>query len=276
MRVDDMRTAISAVPTLAALDEVAKAFWAAVAAGGISDVDAEDLASAQEARRAALKAKAALSAAVERKAAQGPSLWLHRRVYDRKVSIERRRRLAASGPLPPTLACRFTTAEQAVLRIIGDTVRTKGSCDLTLGEIAARAGCGRTTAQGAVRLAARLGLLAVQERRRPMQRSLPNLIVILSGEWMQWLSRGPRNGAERSRGGGFGKPSPTDTNEKTKGFRGEKLNGERFKKPAARATKPVVGVMQEPVREARGVRLERATDHGPREAPHLGVSPHPR
>lgn len=218
MRVEDMRAAISAVPTLAVLDEVAKGLWVAVADGEIGEADTEALAEALEARRAALKAKVALGAAVERKAAQGPSLWLHRRVYDRQASVERRRRLAASGPLPPTLACRFTTAEQAVLRIIGDTVRTKGSCDLTTGEIAARAGCGRTTAQGAVRLAARLGLLSVQERRRPMQRSLPNVVTILSAEWMQWLSRGSRNGAERPRGGGFGKASPTDTSRKNKGF----------------------------------------------------------
>lgn len=215
MRVEDMRTAISAVPNLVALDEVTKELWAAVADGEVGEADTEALAAALEARRAALKARAALGAAVERKAAQGLSLWLHRRVYDRKVSVERRRRLAASGPLPPALACRFTTAEQAVLRIIGDTVRVKGSCDLTLGEIAARAGCGRTTAQGAVRLAAQLGLLSVQERRRPMQRSLPNVVTILSAEWMQWLKRGPH------RGGGFGKVSPTDTEIKNKGIRRE-------------------------------------------------------
>lgn len=222
MRVEEMRTAIGAVPTLAALDEVAKGLWVAVAAGEIGEADAESLSESLEARRGALKAKAALRAAVERKAAQGPSLWLHRRLYARKVSVERRRRLAASGPLPPTLACRFTTAEQAVLRIVGDTARSKGSCELTLGEIAARAGCGRTTAQGAIRLAGQLGLLSVQERRRPMQRSLPNVVTITSAEWRTWLSRGPR-----IEGGGFGSPSPTDTRRKKKGFRGAQAGTQR-------------------------------------------------
>lgn len=201
MRMEEMRTAIRAVPTLAALDEVAKGLWAAVAAGDLGDDDTAALAEALEARRTAIKARTALAAAVERKATQGPSLWLHRRVYDRKASLERRRKLAASGPLPPALACRFTTAEQAVLRIIGDTVRVKGACDLTISEIAARAGCGRTTAQAAIRLAARLGLLHVQERRRPMQRSLSNLLTITSAEWMQWLAHSPRQTAYRSKGG---------------------------------------------------------------------------
>lgn len=233
MCVDDMRAAISAVPTSAALDQAANELWAALAAGRINEADAEALAAALEARRAAIKAKAALRAAVERKASQGPSLWLRRRLFDRKASVERRRRLAASGPLPPTLACLFTTAEQAVLRIIGDTVRAKGSCSLTLGEIAARAGCARTTAQGAVRLAARLGLLNVQERRRPMQRSLPNLLTIPSTEWMQWLTRGPRNGAEQG-GGGFGKVSPTDTKIENKGIRGMKRDRQCQSEPPSR------------------------------------------
>lgn len=223
MRAEEMRAAIGAVPTLVTLDEVAKGLWAAVAAGEVDDAEAESLSESLEARRAALKAKAALRTAVERKAAQGPSLWLHRRLYNRTASVERRRRLAASGPLPPALACRFTTAEQAVLRIIGDTARTKGSCELTLGEIAARAGCGRTTAQGAVRLAGRLGLLSVQERRRPMQRSLPNVITITSAEWRTWLSRGPQG-----EGGGFGSPSPTDTTRKKKGFRRVEAGVQRF------------------------------------------------
>jgi len=224
VRVEEMRTAIRAVPTLATLDEVARGLWAAVASGDLSDDDTAALAEALEARRTALKARTALAAAVERKAAQGPSLWLHRRVYDRKASLERRRKLAASGPLPPALACRFTMAEQAVLRIIGDTVRAKGACDLTVPEIAARAGCGRTTAQGTIRLATRLGLLHVQERRRPMQRSLSNLVTITSPEWMQWLSRGPRNEGDR---GGLGKVSATDTQIERKAWRGRNLRGLR-------------------------------------------------
>src|SRR3954454_3368543 len=41
----------------------------------------------------------------------------------RAVAIARRRHLAASGPMPPALACRFTVSELAVLKIVGDEVR---------------------------------------------------------------------------------------------------------------------------------------------------------
>ena len=44
---------------------------------------------------------------------------------DRTASILRRRKLAASGPLPPALASQFTTGELAVLRIIGEAGATE-------------------------------------------------------------------------------------------------------------------------------------------------------
>src|SRR4051812_10176103 len=69
----------------------------------------------------------------------------------RPVAIAWRRHLAASGPMPPGLAERFTTSELAVLRIVGDEVREKGCCGRTLAELAARAGCGRTKDAGSRR-----------------------------------------------------------------------------------------------------------------------------
>src|SRR5919202_1593180 len=114
--------------------------------------------------------------------------------YDRARSRERRRRLAYSGPLPPRLAAWFTVGEAAALKVVADEVRAHGKCDRTLGEIAARAGVGRTTVQNAIRQAARLGLLAMQERRRPGARSLSNVIRIVSAEWQSWLERGRKRG----------------------------------------------------------------------------------
>jgi len=52
--------------------------------------------------------------------APGASARRPQRSPDRQASIERRRRLVASGPLPPPLAARFTWGEQAVMRIVGD------------------------------------------------------------------------------------------------------------------------------------------------------------
>jgi hypothetical protein len=49
--------------------------------------------------------------------------------------------LAASGPLPPRLAARFTTGCMAVLRVIADgTKGNAGLCIKSVAELAARAG----------------------------------------------------------------------------------------------------------------------------------------
>ncbi len=118
----------------------------------------------------------------------------------RPVAIERRRRLAASGPLPPSLACRFTTGELAVLRIVGDEVAEHGHCDRTLGEIAARAGVCRALAQAAIRKAAREELLTIEERPQPGRKSLPNVVRIISREWRTWIERGPGRRGDKATG----------------------------------------------------------------------------
>jgi hypothetical protein len=70
----------------------------------------------------------------------------------------------------------------------------------TVAEIAARAGVCLTTVRNAVRMAAGLGLVTIEERRQHCARNLPNIIRIVSREWMTWLSKG----------GGFKKLNPTD------------------------------------------------------------------
>jgi hypothetical protein len=109
---------------------------------------------------------------------------------DRQRSLERRRRLAASGPMPPALACQFTTGELAVLRIVADEAKAHGGCRRCLDEIAARAGVCRTTAQNAIRAAKRLRLITVQERRLSAFRNDTNVIRIVSAEWLAWLAKG--------------------------------------------------------------------------------------
>jgi hypothetical protein len=105
--------------------------------------------------------------------------------------------------------------ELAALRIVSDEVREKGHCDRTLGEIAARAGIGRTSAQNAMRPAATMGLLTVQERRREGQKNLPNVVRIVSREWQLWIKRGrQRNVPQVSKGIGFKKSDPTGKESK--------------------------------------------------------------
>jgi hypothetical protein len=72
-----------------------------------------------------------------------------------------------------------------------------------------------------MRLAATLGLLIVQERRREGQKNLPNVVRIVSREWQLWIKRGgQRNGPQASRAIGFKKTDPTDKRFKRRGENG--------------------------------------------------------
>ena len=103
------------------------------------------------------------------------------------ASMERRRRWAASGRLPPGLAARFTLAEQAVLSLVAaETVRRK-DCRLAVGHLAAIAGVAETTVRNAIREAVKLGLVTVEERRVTGFRNDTNVVRIASPEWTAWL-----------------------------------------------------------------------------------------
>jgi hypothetical protein len=165
------------------LPDLTQTLWKAVTAGAIGWDEAEPLSEQLEVRRRLL---------TERKA--GPLGTYRTSPKDRtRANTEawaRRRRLAASGPMPPGLASGFTTGELAAMRIVADEVRDKGSCDRTLGELAVRAGVSIDTARRAIRQAARLGLITIEERRRYRQPSLSNVVRIVSREWLTWISKG--------------------------------------------------------------------------------------
>src|SRR3954469_21025853 len=101
--------------------------------------------------------------------------------------MERRRRWAASGLLPPALAARFTLAETAVLAVISAEVARHGRCTLVLEHIAALAGVCRKTTKNALREAQRLALVRIEERRLSAWRNAPNVVMITSSEWGAWL-----------------------------------------------------------------------------------------
>jgi hypothetical protein len=166
----------------------------AYANGALGEDDYQRLWEALQARRAETRPK---PRAAPSGAPRGPARR-PQRSPDRQASIERRRRLVASGPLPPALAARFTWGEQAVMRIVGDECRAHGQCTLHIDAIAARAGVHRTTVQNALREGQGRGevpgspIITVQERRRAGQRSLTNIIRIVSREWSDWLRKGQR------------------------------------------------------------------------------------
>src|SRR4051812_48622448 len=189
---DQMAAAIDGARTRTRFDHPSRSIWQSLAAGAVADDDAQALAERLHTRRSVLRGEIKPVGIP----AGRPSIFPPRRLQrasQRPVAIARRRHLAASGPMPPALACKFTVGELAVLRIIGDEVRQHGLCERCIDEIAARAGVCRRMVQNAIREAARLGLLTIEERRRDGRRNLPNVIRIISKEWMTWLARGGRS-----------------------------------------------------------------------------------
>src|SRR3712207_5500038 len=189
---DQMAAAIDGARTLTRLDHLSRSIWQGLAASAVADDDAQALAERLHARRSVLRGEIKpVGVPVGR-----PSIFPPRRLQRAPqcpVAIARRRHLAASGPMPPALACKFTVSELAVLRIVGDEVRQHGHCDRCVDEIAARAGVCRRMVQNAIREAARLGLVTIEERRREGRRNLPNVVRIVSKEWTNWLARGERS-----------------------------------------------------------------------------------
>jgi DNA-binding transcriptional ArsR family regulator len=104
---------------------------------------------------------------------------------NRQANLKRRRQMAASGAMPASLAGEFTLGEDAALCIIADECRVRGSSDLSLDEIADKAGVGRSAAKSALRKARELGLITVQNRGR-----LTNVVRIIAPEWLAWLQLG--------------------------------------------------------------------------------------
>src|SRR3954449_9096405 len=189
---DQMAAAIDGARTLARLDHLSRSIWQGLTAGAVGDDDAQALAERLHARRRVLRGEIKPVGLP----AGRPSLFPPRRLQrapQRPAAIARRRHLAASGPMPPSMACKFTVSELAVLRIVGDEVRHHGHCARCVDEIAARAGVCRRMVQNALREAARLRLLTIEERRREGRRNLPNVVRIVAKEWMLWLTRGGRS-----------------------------------------------------------------------------------
>src|SRR4051812_22718182 len=93
--------------------------------------------------------------------------------------------------------------------------------------------------QNAIREAARLGHLTVEERRREGRRNLPNVVRIISKEWTGWLARGGRSSRPQAEPLiGCKKAHPTDS---------------RYKNQRSRTSEPVIA--------ARGQQAGSAAPH---------------
>jgi hypothetical protein len=180
---DQFQAAATSARSLADLDHISQMLWKAHGQGAIPDAAATAASEAVEARRARIKAGRPQPLPSPPSARRRPP-----RSPDRARSIERRRRQAASGAMPPQLAARFTLGEQSALSVVAREVARAGRCTLFVDAIAAMAGTCRSVVQSAVREAARLGLLRVTERRVPGRRSLSNIIEVLDKGWLAWMA----------------------------------------------------------------------------------------
>ena len=228
MFADEIRRAIEAASRIA-LPQVTALLWRAYGEGTVTEAEAERLSALIGARMDASAARIEDLGEFQRKpvSLEGPQ---DRQNSPRagigsrprtSLSLERRRRWAAAGRLPPGLAMRFTPAEQAVLALIAaETVRRK-DCRLAIENLAAVAGVSRSTVKNAIREARTLGLLTVEERAITGFRNDTNIVRIVSPEWLVWLrlarqgdrasNRKAQTAASQGQGGGVKNVTGTNT-----------------------------------------------------------------
>jgi hypothetical protein len=224
MFADELRRAIEAADRIA-LPSVTALLWRAYGEGKVTEAEAEVLSGLIEARTEAPAtrrfslAPPATSNPIDGPPAQDPAGSRRRAVGSRPrtdASMERRRRWAASGRLPPGLAARFTLAEQAVLALVAAEVVRRKDCRLAVGHLAAIVGVAETTVRNAIREAVKLGLLTVEERRVTGFRNDTNIVRIVSAEWTAWLQLARKGSVlnthhSLAQGGGCKSPKRTHT-----------------------------------------------------------------
>lgn len=193
--------AINRVDNSDDLDHLARLMWQGRNDGAISDDDAAFLDSYIARRRGPgrMSATGHLKAAgpvIGRSLIRLGSRFKPRqrpRLSDpqRKAARERRRMLGGSGVLPANLRHHYTLGQMSVLCIMAGEVKHHGVCDLPNDKIAALAGVCRTTVQTTMHEARRLGHITITPRPQPGRKSLPNVVEIISREWLTWIKRGP-------------------------------------------------------------------------------------
>lgn len=182
--------AVAGTYKLAALNDLAHKLWQAFGSGLLTDDEASSISLEIEMRRRPSRVKDRVNVRApdvpRQRNSQFPPKRRPQGPEDRSAALQRRYHLSTSFFLPTHLARLFTTAQRAVLKVVSDAVQRFGVCSHTLAEIAARAGCGITTARNTIRLAARKGLVTIEERRREGRENDSNLVRIIDAEWLNW------------------------------------------------------------------------------------------
>jgi hypothetical protein len=197
---------INAVTSPDVLDNIARAIWRDWGKGAFTDDEATLLTGAIDQRRPVTFHRPARGGA----GAYNPAGRLLARIgskfrprpcrkrlsdEERTKRRHRKRMLGGSSALPDTLRHHYTEGERAVLFIVAGEVKRHGICDLPIDEIADRAGVGKTTVQNAMHEARRLGHVEITERPQRGAKNLPNVVKVMSSEWLAWIRRAVRSAA---------------------------------------------------------------------------------
>jgi hypothetical protein len=120
---------------------------------------------------------------------------------DREKSIRRRRRLAATHPLPPAMAGegKLTFSELAYARVLADDNLIAGDSRDCHDKMAARVGTCSRTIQRAQKRLEKLGWIEVELRPNKGQKHDSNVVRITSPEWLTWIMMGPSPIARQKR-----------------------------------------------------------------------------
>ena len=206
-----LQAAMAAAHNFTQVDDIVKAAAQAFGAGGLSELEAESVFALAHARRQQIRSPRDISQKIlvdgiskiqlpipRGKPGGLPSYFPPKRRVLRERTSERwqrKNRLGMSSPLPFYLERDFTVGQLAVVRIIADDVFSKGRCTCTMLELADRAGVSLSWAKQALRIAKVLGLLAIEERPQWRAKHKPNIITIISDDWLTWIKRAPRRKA---------------------------------------------------------------------------------
>ena len=145
-----------------------------------------------------------------------PSLFPPRRLQRAPSALSRLLVVATS---PPLVRCRRpwpASLRSASWRCSALSAMRSASTGSAIGAWTSsrRAGVCRRMVQNAIREAARLGLVTVEERRREGRRNLPNIVRIVSKEWTSWLEGRAVEPPEGRAPIGCKKLRPTDSKDK--------------------------------------------------------------
>ena len=179
------------------LDAVARLIWERYGVGAVNDDEASYLASCIERRRPLSRRTSTGKFATIGKMNGRVSRFLprpcRRRLSDdeRRDRRSRKRMLGGSSAMPEPLRSSYTEGERSVLCVVAGEVKRHGICDLSIDEIADRAGVGRTTVQNSLHEARRLAHVKITERPVRGSKSLTNVVEIVSPEWKAWIRRAP-------------------------------------------------------------------------------------